>query len=232
MFLGHYGVAFALKRAEPKVSLGTLFLAVQLVDLLWGICLLLGWEQARIVPGYTAASPLEFVSYPITHSLLAGVLWGIAAAALYYSWPTTDTARHWQASAVVGLAVLSHWFLDLVVHVRDLPLASDDSAKLGLGLWRSVAGTTAVELIVFLGGLSLYLTLRTRRQVVPRARTLVVAALLLIVYFAASFGPTPASVREIAIADIAFIIIAALLGSWANLRAAAPEPHPRHAHAH
>jgi hypothetical protein len=58
MFLGHFGVAFALKRVEPKLSLGTLFLAVQLPDLLWGVFLLLGWEQVRIDPGYTAVKPL------------------------------------------------------------------------------------------------------------------------------------------------------------------------------
>ena len=73
MFAGHYGIAFALKRAEPRVSLGTLFLAVQLVDILWGGTLLLGWEHARVVPGYLAASPIEFLDYPITHSLLAGL---------------------------------------------------------------------------------------------------------------------------------------------------------------
>ena len=58
MFLGHYGIAFALKRAESKLSLGTLFIAVQFPDLLWGIFVLLGWEHARLVPGYTAVTPL------------------------------------------------------------------------------------------------------------------------------------------------------------------------------
>jgi hypothetical protein len=233
MFLGHYGVAFALKRAEPKVSLGTLFLAVQLVDLLWGICLLLGWEEVRIAPGAVAATPLEFVSYPITHSLLAGVLWAIAAAAVYYSWPTTDTARHWPASLVVGAAVLSHWFLDLVAHVRDLPLTTDDSVKLGFGLWRSLAATVVVELLVFLGGLALYLTLRSRRYVVPTGRVLVVAVVLLVSYLAVTFGAVPGSVRQIAIGDIVSLLVFTALGAWANTRVAAAEPSARqHAHAH
>jgi hypothetical protein len=233
MFLGHYGVAFALKRAEPKVSLGTLFLAVQLVDLLWGICLLLGWEEVRIAPGATAATPLEFVSYPITHSLLAGVLWAVAAAAVYYSWPTTDTARHWRASLIVGAAVLSHWFLDLVVHLPDLPLTTDDSAKLGLGLWRSLAATLVVELVVFLGGLALYLTLRSRRYVVPRGHALLVAAVLLAAYLAGTLGPVPGSVRQLAVGDIVFLLVFTALGAWANTRFVAAEPNPRHhAHAH
>ena len=123
MFIGHYGMAFALKRAEPKLSLGTLFLAVQLVDVAWGATILLGWERVVISPGWTAASPLQFVSYPITHSLLAAGLWAAAAAVAWYTWPTRDTSRHGRAALVVALAVASHWFLDAVVHVPDLPLA-------------------------------------------------------------------------------------------------------------
>src|SRR4029079_18047621 len=111
------GVAFAVKRAEPKVSLGTLFLAVQLVDLLWGVCLLTGWEPVRIDPGGAPLLSLQFVDYPITHSLVGGLAWALVATGLYYSWPTRDTSRHWQASALVGAAVFSHYWLDVIVHV-------------------------------------------------------------------------------------------------------------------
>src|SRR5688572_24656640 len=146
MFLGHFGAALALKRVEPKISLGTLFLAAQLVDLLWGACLLAGWEEVRIDPGYTAVTPLQFIHYPITHSLVGTLGWALAGAAVYYSWPTRDTSRHWQAAAIVGLAVLSHFPLDVLVHVPDLSIAGDDTRRLGLGLWQSVGGTLAAEL--------------------------------------------------------------------------------------
>jgi len=82
MFLGHYGLAFALKRAEPKVSLGTLFLAAQLADLLWGCFLLLGWEHVRIIPEAIGRTPFDFYDYPLSHSLLAGLLWGVGMAAI------------------------------------------------------------------------------------------------------------------------------------------------------
>ena len=164
MFLGHYGVAMALKRAEPKLSLGTLFLAVQLADLLWGIFMLLGWEHARIIPGYTAVTPIEFLDYPISHSLVAAVAWGIVAAAAYYSWPTRDTTRHWQAAAIVGVAVFSHYPLDVLVHVPDLPIYGDDSAKLGLGLWNNPTATNIAEFLVFGIGLGLYVTLKSHRH--------------------------------------------------------------------
>src|SRR3954451_16252826 len=101
MFLGHYGVALALKRVEPKISLGTLFVACQLADLLWGCFLLLGWEHARIIPDPNPLLNFEFLDYPISHSLVAALAWGIVGAAAYYSWPTRDTSRHWQAAVVV-----------------------------------------------------------------------------------------------------------------------------------
>src|SRR5919108_6236655 len=146
MFLGHYGIAFALKRAEPKVSLGTLFLAAQLADLLWGCFLLLGWEHVRIIPGLIGRTPFDFYDYPLSHSLVAGVLWGVALGAIYYSWPTRDTSRHWQAAALVGLAVLSHFALDLPVHVPDLPLSGGSSIRPGFGLWNHPGATLLLEL--------------------------------------------------------------------------------------
>ena len=152
MFLGHYGVAFALKRAEPKISLGTLFVATQLVDILWGVFLVFGWEHVRVLPDDNPLLTLQFYDYPISHSLVGGLAWGLVAAALYYSWPTRDTTRHWQASALVGAAAASHWLLDLIVHLRDLPLMGNDTPKLGLGLWRHVGLTIGLELLMLAAG--------------------------------------------------------------------------------
>jgi len=219
MFLGHYGVALALKRAEPKVSLGTLFVAGQLVDLLWGCFLLLGWEHARIEPGYTPVTPLEFLDYPITHSLVAALAWAGVGAALYYSWPTRDTSRHWQASVVVGLAVASHYVLDAIVHLPDLPLAGGDSQKIGLGLWNNLGATLAVELLLFAAGLGVYATFRSRRHPLRLGRLLLVAVLLLGTYLAAVFGPPPPSIPIVAASAITIVIVMGILGGWADRRA-------------
>jgi hypothetical protein len=223
MFLGHYGVAFALKRAEPKLSLGTLFLAVQLADLLWGFFVLLGWEHARIVPGYTAVTPLEFLDYPISHSLIAAGAWGIVAAALYYSWPTRDTTRHWQAAAIVGVAVLSHYPLDVLVHVADLPLAGNDSPKLGLGLWNNLTATMIAELLVFGIGLALYVGLRSHRHPVRAGRLVVVVLVLIGTYLASVYGPQPPNMKTVAVSAIVFFIVMAALGAWADRRATPQE---------
>ncbi|HET6778889.1 MAG TPA: hypothetical protein VFH26_08360 [Gemmatimonadales bacterium] len=219
MFLGHYGVALALKRAEPKLSLGTLFVAVQLLDLLWGIFLLLGWERARIVPGHTAITPLEFLSYPISHSLIGALAWSFVAAALYYSWPTRDTSRHWQAAAMVGLAVFSHYPLDVLVHIPDLPLSGSGSARLGLGLWNNPVATLLAEALVFSTGLAIYITRRSNRHPVRLPRLVIVVLLLVATYAASLLGPVPPSVTVVAVSDIVFLLVIAALAAWADQRA-------------
>jgi hypothetical protein len=219
MFLGHYGVAFALKRAEPKLSLGTLFVAVQLADLLWAMFILLGWEHARIVPGYTAVTPLEFLDYPISHSLIGAMIWGVVAAALYYSWPTRDTTRHWQAAVIVGVAVFSHYPLDVLVHVADLPITGNDSPKLGLGLWNNPTATMIAELLVFGLGLALYLTLRSHRHPVRLLRLAILVVLLVGTYLGNTYGPVPPSMTVVAVSGIIFFVAAAALAAWADRRA-------------
>ena len=214
MFIGHYGLAYALKRAEPKLSLGTLFLAVQLVDLAWGATILLGWERVVIAPGWTAASPLQFVSYPLTHSLLAAGLWAAAAGIAWYTWPTRDTSRHGRAALVVALAVASHWFLDAVVHVPDLPLAGDDTRKIGLGLWNSIPWTFTVELALLGVGLALYLTGGSRKHPVRRAWAIGFTTVLAAMYVATTLGPPPPSVTAIGIGAIVTLLTLAAIGAW------------------
>ena len=214
MFIGHYGMAYALKRAEPKLSLGTLFLAVQLVDLAWGATILLGWERVVISPGWTAASPLQFVSYPITHSLLAAGLWAAAAATAWYTWPTRDTSRHGRAAMVVALAVASHWFLDAVVHVPDLPLAGDDTRKFGLGLWNSIPWTFTVELAMLGAGLALYLTGGSRKHPVRRAWAIGFTAVLAALYVITTLGPPPPSVKAMGIGAIVSLLTLTAIGGW------------------
>lgn len=216
MFLGHFGAAFALKRVEPKVSLGTLFVASQLVDLLWGCFLLLGWEHANIVPGFTAVTPLRFVDYPISHSLVGGLAWAAVAAALYYSWPTRDTSRHWQAAAIVGVAVLSHYPLDVLVHIPDLPLAGSDSPKLGLGLWNHPSLTIALELAALAAGVAVYVAYRSQRHPVRTGRLVGLLVVLIAIYLASVFGPPPPSMNLVAWADLAMGLILGSAAAWVD----------------
>jgi hypothetical protein len=227
VFLGHYGVAFALKRAQPKVSLGTFFLAVQLLDLLWGIFLLLGWEHARLSPG-TPNTPFEFWDYPISHSLIGAVAWGVVAAACYYSWPTRDISHHLQAAAVVGAAVLSHYVLDVLVHVPDLPILGNDSPKLGLGLWNHPAVTMFLELL-FLGvGVAVYVALRSKRHPVRWLRLSVLVLTLVATYVASVYAPLPSNMTAVGVSDIVFLLAAAGIAAWADRRASPAELAAQH----
>lgn len=228
MFLGHYGVAFALKRAQPKISLGTLFLAVQLVDVLWGGFVLLGWERMQIAPGLTPTTQIQFVYYPWTHGLLAGIVWALIGFTIYYSWPTRDTARHLQAALIIGAAILSHWFLDLIVHLPDLPLAGDTSTKVGLGLWRSFAGSLLLELALLFGGVAIYVLRKSARHPIWPGRLAMLVVLLLVAYGASLFGPPPGSAGAVAVAALIGYPIFAGIAAWVD-QAVPALPAQRHA---
>lgn len=219
MFLGHYGVAFALKRVEPKVSLGTLFVAVQLADVLWGCFLLVGWEQVRIDPSAGAPAPLEFVHYPISHSLAGSLAWALAAGAVYYSWPTRDTSRHWQAAALVMVAAASHWFLDALVHFPDLPLAGDGSPQIGFGIWGNLPLTIALELLVLGAGVVIYVARRSHRHPARPGPLVALVLLLLAVYGASVVGPPPPSETAIGVTDLVGLLALAALAGWVDRRA-------------
>lgn len=193
MFIGHFGTGFAAKPAARQTSLGTLFLAAQLIDLLWPTLLLLGLESVKVAPGATKVTPLEFTHYPISHSLLAVVAWSVLFGTVYY------ILRRSVLSAVVcGVLVASHWFLDALTHQPDLPLGPGGSTRIGLGLWNSPVFAIGLELLIFTAGLVLYLrTTRTSDKVGVFGLWSLVA-FLLVVYGMNILGPPPPSVEAIA----------------------------------
>jgi membrane-bound metal-dependent hydrolase YbcI (DUF457 family) len=153
MFLGHFGLALAAKRIAPRTGLGTLGAASQWVDLLWPVLLLAGLERVRIAPGDTVWTPLAFVHYPWTHSLLMSIAWGLLLGAAYGL-----ARRDRRGALVVGALVTSHWVLDFLTHRPDLPVVPWGTARVGLGLWNHVAATVILEGAIFAGGVWLYAT--------------------------------------------------------------------------
>jgi hypothetical protein len=194
MFLGHFGLGFGAKKAVPEVSLGTLFLACQFADLLWPTLVLRGVERLEIEPGATRMTPLDFVSYPYSHSLLMLGVWGIAFGAIYAG----VRRSRWRAAVALALLVVSHWVLDVVTHRPDLPLTVTGSARVGLGLWSSVPGTLAAELIVFFVGFLLYARSTVARDRVGSIGLWSLVLFMLVVYAASVFGPPPPSSRAVA----------------------------------
>jgi membrane-bound metal-dependent hydrolase YbcI (DUF457 family) len=207
MFVGHFAVAFVAKRAAPTVSLGTWFLACELVDLLWPLFLLLGIETVRIAPGVTAFTPLDFDHYPWTHSLLMCAVWAIVMGAFFW-------LRNRVAAMLVALVVLSHWFLDAIVHRPDLPLAPGSDVKIGFGLWNYVTGTLVLELGMFALGLGFYLGGSQPIDRIGRYGLWALVIVLLLAYAGAAFGPPPPSVAAIAWAGILGGLLTAALGYW------------------
>jgi membrane-bound metal-dependent hydrolase YbcI (DUF457 family) len=200
VFIGHHAVGFAGKRLAPRASLGWLIAAPILVDLLWPLFLLSGWERVRIDPGNTPFTPLDFVSYPITHSLTSVFAWGLILGSIY--WLKSHDAR---GAIVIAAAVVSHWVMDWITHRPDLPLYPGGPTY-GLGLWNSIAGTLTVELIIFAIGLWAYVSFT--RPIDRKGRYALVAYVLflLVIYFSSLFAPPPPNERALAVGALAQLL--------------------------
>jgi membrane-bound metal-dependent hydrolase YbcI (DUF457 family) len=193
MFIGHFAVAFAYKKAAPRTSLATLVAAAQLLDLLWPILVLTGVETLRIEPGPDPFLHLRFLHYPWTHSLVMSIAWGAAFALLYRA--KTGYAR---GAILVGLLVVSHWVLDWVTHRPDLQLAPWSATRVGLGLWMSPVATVAVEAAMFAAGIALYVRARPARDRAGAWGLWSFVALLVIVYAAILLGGNPPNPQAVA----------------------------------
>jgi hypothetical protein len=185
MFIGHLALAFAARPRVKEPGLGFLLLAVSWADLVWPILLLVGVERVRIAPGITARTPLDFVSYPWSHSLVMHVFWGVLLAWLLGRGRWTARAR-----ALFAGLVVSHWVLDWISHRPDMPLWPG-GPKLGLGLWNSVAATTAVESSIFAAGLALYLRATAARGRKGRLSLWSFVILLAVLYGIDTLGRVP-----------------------------------------
>lgn len=196
MFIGHYAVALAAKKASPKTSLGTLFFAAQFVDLLWPLLLLLGLEHVRIDPGNTVLTPLDFYDYPFSHSLVAAFVWPIVVGSLFYV-----VRRDKIESVVVGLSIFSHWILDFLTHRPDLPLAFSNDVFFGLGLWNSPAVSIAAEVALFMVGVIIYVKTTFSKDRIGVYGFWSLFTLLLLIYIGNFVGPPPPN--EFALALVA-----------------------------
>jgi hypothetical protein len=193
MFIGHLGLGLAVKKVSPKTSLGTLWMAAQFLDLIWPVLLLAGLERVEIDPGNTTVTPLDFVSYPISHSLLSVAGWAFLFSGLYWLLTKNGTGTFW-----VWFLVLSHWVLDAISHRPDLPLYPGSGRLIGWGLWNSRPGTVVVEGGLFICGVILYRRAAQPRDTVGRYafRTLVI--FLALIYLGNLLGPPPPDARSVA----------------------------------
>ena len=209
MFVGHYGISFAVKSIDRRISLWLLFMAVQFVDVLWAIFVLLGVEKVRITPGITATNPLDLYYMPYTHSLVSAFVWA-GVGFLAYKFGRGSASR---TALLVAAAVFSHWVLDLVVHRPDLPLY-DDKYKLGLGLWNYPALALTLEASVLFGGVILYLRTSKAASSLGRYGMPVFGILLIGLQAMIFFGAPPSSPVAAALTALASYIVLAGIVYW------------------
>lgn len=212
MFIGHFGLSFAAKKAAPKVSLATLFIATQFVDILWPILVLSNMETVTITPGYTKMNAFEFLHFPYTHSLFMGLVWCIITALLYFFFK-----KHIRGAVVVGLCVLSHWFLDLIVHIKDLPITLFGDTKVGYGLWNYLAATVVIETIVFFAGLFFYTSMTKAKNKKGTWGLWSLVLFLLLISLNNTFGPAPRQVdATLLISLIILMAVLVVLAGWVD----------------
>jgi hypothetical protein len=209
MFIGHFGLALAAKRLAPRASLAVLILAAQLADVMWPVLVAVGIEQVRIDPGNTAFTPLDFVAYPYSHSLLLLVLWGVILGLL----TRTHVGGRTAIPLVAGL-VVSHWLLDWITHRPDMPL-TPGGPLLGLGLWNSVPWTLAVELVMFAAGTWVYVATTRAKDAVGRWGFVTFVAFLLLAYLA-NLGSVPPSVTALSTTAIVGVLVIAAWAWWVD----------------
>ena len=212
MFIGHYGAAFAARAVKPAIPLWQLFVAVQLVDFAWAGLVLVGIEKFDVTPGFMEASILDLHHMPYTHSLVAAVIWAIAAGVLYAA--LRRGAKAMTAGIIIGLAVFSHWLTDLIAHGPDLALWFG-GPKVGLGLWNSLLWTQVVEIGLLLIGGALYLAHTKPKGLVGRiAPWLLIGFMLALQIYNHLPVDHPPAIPQFAImALIAFSLLALL--AWA-----------------
>jgi hypothetical protein len=208
MFIGHFALGYAAKRWAPRLSLAVLFAAAVFADLVWPVLLAVGIEHVRIVPGFTAFTPLEFISYPYSHSLVALALWGVVFGLAY--------ARNDGRGFLVLVAlVVSHWVLDAITHVPDMPLYPG-GPKVGLGLWSSIPATIAVEALMFAAGVWIYSRVTRPRDGIGRWALAGITAFLAIGFVANVNAPPPPSITALWMMALALSALTFSLAWWAD----------------
>jgi membrane-bound metal-dependent hydrolase YbcI (DUF457 family) len=216
MFVGHYGVAFAVKTERNKIPLWVLFVAVQLLDFLWAPFVLLGIEKVRFVPGITATNALDLYYMPYTHSLIGALFWSAVAFVIYkIGWRNIASNS---AALLVGFAVFSHWLLDLIVHRPDLPIY-DDTLKVGFGLWNYRGIEFALEIGILLVGAVVYL--KRNGAIARKIGIIIFTAVLVLIQTSNTFvRRSPSSDRAFAITALIFYTVFACVAFFLEKRRA------------
>ncbi len=205
MFVGHYAIGFALKKRVRDIPLWLLFISVQFVDILTFSFVLLGIEQIKYNPSSNPflRTIIEYVPY--SHSLVANVLLSLIVFLLFWKYKN----KEW--GFILSAGVLSHWFLDTLVHLPDMPLFHN-SLKVGLGLWKFpiVAFLLELSLLVIAGYYLLAGYKKRKRHIILM---LLLSAGFLSMFVAPEAEATPA---QASIVSLSLYALFAILAFWSE----------------
>lgn len=209
MFAGHLGAGLALKKIDKKTNLGWFFLSALFADILFWILTLAGIEKGIIPEDYNTKHFLTFV-YPYSHSLISTIILSLItffAARLF----TKDN----KTSFAISLGILSHFILDLIVHIPDLPLISNDSVKIGFGLWNNILIASIAEFLITISGLYIYLK---ATKPLTKAGKFGIPVLIIIIAIISltgqMFSPKPENINQAALSSLTTIAMVIILSFW------------------
>jgi hypothetical protein len=214
MFIGHFGVGLALKRADKTLSLGLLFIAVQLSDLIYGVTLLTGVEKINIIAGPNPLTSANYIFFPYSHSLVATLLWAGLAALIFLIAPFKSRLPKSKTALVMATAVLSHFILDAIVHNPEMDLLGNGVYKIGLGLWNYPFASYVVEALSLITGLWIYL--RTTKSITFGGKygLPILSVILLILNAVDTFGLYPTNTENFAITMLAVYLGTIAVAFW------------------
>ena len=202
MFIGHFAIGFAAKRAAPRTSLATLLTAAVWPDVVFSLLLFAGVERVRVDPSVGRYVPIVLEYYPWSHSLVMTALWGVLLATGYLA-----LRRYTVGAWCVLVGVLSHWVLDWASHRPDMPLIPGGSGKYGLGLYDSPGGTAIIESLLFAGGVWLCASANRPRDAVGRWGLVGLIAVLALMYGGSFLMPPPPDARAMSLANDSMIFL-------------------------
>jgi hypothetical protein len=218
MFVGHLGVGLAMKKADQRINLGLLFFATMLLDVLLWIFVLLGIERVIVPPNFPELHFLTFF-YPYSHSLVGALIWSALAfgVAKYVLFRRMD--RGGRAAWVIAIVVLSHFVLDFLSHVPDLPII-DESFKIGFGLNNNIRIELGVEILIAVLGLVVYWRSVPSSKRMARYGSIVLIALLSALTGIGALATSAPTASQAAISGLALIALVSAITFWLDRKPA------------
>lgn len=208
MGIGHVAVGIAFKKFDSKVNAGWFVAAALFADLLLWVLILLGTEQVIVPEDFVTNRYMRFV-FPVSHGVVASVGWACFIALISFG-----LLRKLKPAALIGLASLTHIFLDWLVHVAPFQVIGSVTVD-GLGLWKNIHLSLVVECLLTCLCLVLYLRSTSAKGSLGRYGMAGFIVLLMLVMFSGQlFAPMPESAKQIAASSMITLLVIVIIVLW------------------